>query len=175
MSRALDPLRDPKPLIDRVYAYVAYHVGGGAEAEDIVSDVFERAVRYRDSYNGDRGDPIGWLIGIARRCIGDAARARVFKSAPGDADAAGGGEDETSTIERLAVEAAIRSLDDRQRELIALRYGADLTTRQIGALLDMRPNAVDVALHRVRTQLKAELDPADPSTDEMPAARARDR
>ena len=37
---------------------------------------------------------------------------------------------------------------ERDRELIALRYGADLTARQIADLLDLRTNAVGVALHR---------------------------
>jgi DNA-directed RNA polymerase specialized sigma24 family protein len=38
-----DPLADPAPLIRKVYAYVAYRVGVGAEAEDITSETIERA------------------------------------------------------------------------------------------------------------------------------------
>ena len=64
---ARDPLADPGPLIRRVYAYVAYRIGDGAEAEDITSEAFERALRYRDSYDPRRGEPVAWLIGIARR------------------------------------------------------------------------------------------------------------
>ena len=40
------------------------------------------------------------------------------------------------------------TLGERDRELIALRYGADLTARQIGELLGLQTNAVEVALHR---------------------------
>ena len=40
-----------------------------SDAEDITSDVFERALRYRSSYDPKRGEPVAWLIGIARRCI----------------------------------------------------------------------------------------------------------
>jgi DNA-directed RNA polymerase specialized sigma24 family protein len=61
-----DPLRNPEPLIREVYAYVAYRIGGGADAEDITSEVFERVVRYRQSFDPARGTPIEWLIGIAR-------------------------------------------------------------------------------------------------------------
>ena len=50
-----DPLRQPKPLIDRVYAYVAYRVHSRADSEDITSEVFERALRYRSSYDPTRG------------------------------------------------------------------------------------------------------------------------
>ena len=160
---AADPLRDPKPLIERVYAYVAYHVGGGAEAEDIVSDVFERAVRYRSSYDSRRGDPLSWLVGIARRCVNDALRARRNALPHVDEEPTDANNLESSTIDRLVLVDAIASLDTRDRELIALRYGAGMSTRQMEALLSMRRNAIDVALHRARAKLKAHLDAADQS------------
>ena len=66
-----DPLGHPAPLIRRVYAYVAYRIGAGAEAEDITSDAFERALRYRSTYDPSKGTPQSWLLGIARSCIAD--------------------------------------------------------------------------------------------------------
>ena len=65
----VDPLANPEPLIKRVYAYVAYRVGDGPDAEDLTSETFERAIRYKKSYDSSKGEPIAWLIGIARRCI----------------------------------------------------------------------------------------------------------
>ena len=65
----VDPLANPEPLIKRVYAYVAYRVGAGPDAEDLTSETFERALRYKKSYDSSKGEPIAWLIGIARRCI----------------------------------------------------------------------------------------------------------
>ena len=65
----VDPLANPEPLIKRVYAYVAYRVGEGPDAEDLTSETFERALRYKKSYDSSKGEPIAWLIGIARRCI----------------------------------------------------------------------------------------------------------
>jgi DNA-directed RNA polymerase specialized sigma24 family protein len=50
---------------------------------------------------------------------------------------------------RLDVRRAIRLLPERDRELLALRYGADLSAKEIGTLVDMRTNAVEVALHEV--------------------------
>jgi DNA-directed RNA polymerase specialized sigma24 family protein len=76
-----DPLADPRPLIRRVYAYVAYRLGAGPDAEDVTSETFERAFRYRDSFDPNRGDPVAWLIGIARRCIADAAMKRATATA----------------------------------------------------------------------------------------------
>lgn len=152
-----DPLADPEPLIRRVYAYVAYVVGSGPDAEDLTSDAIERAVRYRDSYDPAKGTPSAWLIGIARRCIAD--RHGEPEPLPDDLleqvpDPRG---DLTETVDRLAVQAAVATLGPRDRELIALRYGADLTTRQIGELLGLQPNAVDVALHRALARLRDAL------------------
>ena len=58
MLRRRDPLANPERLIRSVYAYVAYRVGPGPDAEDITSDVFERALRYRESYDPKRGEPM---------------------------------------------------------------------------------------------------------------------
>src|SRR5215469_14946140 len=134
-----DPLADPRPLIRRVYAYVAYRIGDGAEAEDVTSETFERALRYRDSFDPRRGDPAAWLIGIARRCIADAAMQRKVATAELPERSLEGQDD--ALLDRLELRAAVAQLDDRDRELVALRYGADLSARQIGELLDLRTNA----------------------------------
>lgn len=152
-----DPLADPEPLIRRVYAYVAYRIGHGPEAEDVTSEVFERALRGRQTYDRSRGAPIAWLLGIARRCIADARLARVTIEAnpPEVSDAI---DLEARTVERLSLSAAIAFLDERDQDLLALRYGADLTARRIAEVLGMRTNAVEVALHRALTRLRDLLE-----------------
>ena len=152
-----DPLADPAPLIRRVYAYAAYRLGDGPEAEDVTSEVFERALRYRASYDRTRGEPLQWLFGIARRCVEEArvARPPVERSERPDEPSA---EDvDGRVVQRLALAEAIGALDDRARDLIALRYGADLTARQIGEILGLTTNAVEVALHRTLRRLRVEL------------------
>jgi RNA polymerase sigma factor (sigma-70 family) len=151
-----DPLANPQALIRRVGSYVAYRIGEGADAEDVTSEVFERALRYRESYDPSRGEPVAWLIGIARRCIDDMLRTRptVTADVPDVADPA---DLEAQTIRRLSLAREVARLDVSDRELIALRFGADLTARQIGELLGMTKSAVDVALHRALARLRARL------------------
>lgn len=151
-----DPLANPQELIRRAYAYVAYRVGNGPEAEDVTSEAFERALRYRDSFDPRSGDATSWLIGIARRCIADAALRHELPIHEVPEDAIEGHEDDT--VRRLELTAAVAQLDERDRELVALRYGADLTARQIGELLEMRTNAVEVALHRALARLRDLLE-----------------
>ena len=153
-----DPLADPKPLVRRVYAYVAYRIGDGPDAQDVTSETFARAVRYRSSFDPKQGEPIAWLLGIARRCIADARTGGVSEVELFDQVAAPG-ELEAESIERLDLRQAVLALDPRARELIALRYGADLKARQIAELLGERTNTVEVALHRALDQLRSQLEP----------------
>ena len=157
---ARDPLANPEALIPRVYAYVAYRIGEGPDAEDVTSDAFERALRYRASYDHRRGDALSWLIGIARRCVADRmapAQAGIEQtpelSVPGDL--------EEDAVRRLTISAALAGLDEHDRELIALRYGADLTARQIASVLGRRTNSVEVALHRALGRLRQRLEAAE--------------
>ncbi|MGD0714510.1 MAG: sigma-70 family RNA polymerase sigma factor [Gaiellaceae bacterium] len=156
----VDPLADPQALIRRVYAYAAYRIGDGPDAEDVTSETFERALRYRSSFDSRRGDPAAWLIGIARRVIADAA---LRGDTPTDElpDRPGQGHEEDALL-RLELRSAVSRLDERDRELVALRYGADLTARQIAALLDLKTNAVEVALHRALGRLRRQLEPGEP-------------
>jgi RNA polymerase sigma-70 factor (ECF subfamily) len=167
---ARDPLADPGPLIRRVYAYVAYRIGDGAEAEDVTSETFERALRYRASYDPRRGEPAAWLIGIARRCIeGARLRPQPLEHPDETPDAL---DVEAEAVERLTLAQAVERLDERDRELIALRYGSDLSARQIGELLELRTNAVEVALHRALSRLRKFLEDEDEPQAE---ARLRER
>jgi len=153
---AVDPLTNPEPLIRRVYSYVAYRVGDGPDAQDITSEAFERALRGRHTYDPSRGAPISWLLGIARRCVSDAWAARSNPVAD-PSELPDGVDLEDQSIRRLTLSAAIATLDVREQELIALRYGADLTARRIAEVLGMRTNAVEVALHRALVRLREQL------------------
>ena len=160
-----DPLANAPELIRRIYAYVAYRIGDGPDAEDLTSEVFERALRYRKSYDSSRGEPIAWLIGIARRAISDA---KVGERAVAATRPEASPEDlEAEAVERLTVAAAVEALDDRSRDLVALRYGADLSARQIGEIVGLKTNAVEVALHRTLDRLRPALEP----TREPPSGR----
>jgi RNA polymerase sigma-70 factor, ECF subfamily len=155
-----DPLEHPEDSIRRVYAYVAYRIGAGPDAEDVTSATIERAIRYRSSYRKDHGSHAAWLIGIARRCIVDHLSASS-RDQPLGADVEVAGPDHTAeTAERIDLHDAVACLDGRSRDLVALRYGADLSSKEIGRIYDMSAGAVDVALHRALKELRSTLTPA---------------
>jgi RNA polymerase sigma factor (sigma-70 family) len=154
-----DPLADPGPLLDRLYAYVAYRIGPGPEAEDVTGDVLERALRYRASYDPRRGTPIAWLVGIAQRVLVAPQRPAALPLR----DAVAGDRFEEAVHGRVTMAAAVAALPPRDRELIALRYGADLPDGQIAEVLSMSPGAIRVAAHRALARLREELaEPGSP-------------
>jgi RNA polymerase sigma-70 factor, ECF subfamily len=164
---ARDPLADSDALIRRVYAYVAYRLGDGPDAEDVTSEVFERALRYRGTYDRSKGEPVAWLLGIARRCTSAALAARAEGTAqilhmPSSRSF------EDDSVRRLTVAAAVAQLGERDQELIGLRFGADLTAAQIARILDAQTNAIEVALHRALDRLRSILDSQESSEQTAP-------
>jgi RNA polymerase sigma-70 factor, ECF subfamily len=170
VRRDRDPLADPERLVRRVYAYVAYRIGDGPDAEDVTSTVFERALRYRSSFDSGKGDPLAWLLGIARRCLDDAWAAGGTFPLPKE-ELAAPGDLEAETVMRLRLAALIAQLDERDQELLALRYGAELSPRAIGELLDLERGAVDVALHRARARLRRALEEDETTTPDQSSGR----
>jgi RNA polymerase sigma-70 factor, ECF subfamily len=157
VRRGSDPLANPEALIPRVYAYAAYRLGDGPDAEDVTSEVFERALRYHKSYDRSKGEPLGWLLGIARRCTNEALAARAADR-PEIREERDSRSVEEDSVRRLTLAAAVAKLGNRDQELIALRFGADLTAAQIAEVMDAQTNAIEVALHRALDRLRSIID-----------------
>jgi RNA polymerase sigma-70 factor, ECF subfamily len=171
---ARDPLANPEPLIRRVYAFAAYRLGDGPDAEDVTSEVFERALRYRATYDRSKGEPVAWLLGIARRCTSAALAARADNPATADDSPeieTPGFEDDS--VRRLSIATAVAQLAEQDQELIALRFGADLTAAQMGQILGSKTNAVEVALHRALARLRSILESESESEREQSEAHPR--
>jgi len=169
-----DPFSDPEALVRRVYAYVAYRLDSSADAEDVTNDVFERALRYRDSYDRTKGRPIEWLIGIARYRLAELHGQRSHEYSDDPIDVPDPVDLETEAVRRLTLREALVTLDQRDRELVALRYGADMSARQVADLLGMKVNGVEVALHRALKRLRTsfEMDQT-PDSSSLPRASAK--
>jgi RNA polymerase sigma-B factor len=53
---------------------------------------------------------------------------------------------------------ALAGLDQRERELLSLRYGAELSAREIGELVQLEAANVRKILERTRSRLRARID-----------------
>lgn len=125
-----------------------------SEAEDIAQDALLRAWRRRSTLR-DESRRKEWLATIVRN---EAFRqhARVRPDPVAELDLFEGAEDEQiiSTVERADLHAVIASLSERDRKLLQLRYGEDLTQQAIARRLGLPDGTVKVRLHRLRHKLR---------------------
>ena len=152
-----DFLQHPQPLIRRVYAYVAYRVGDGPDAEDVTSEVFARALKARATYDPRKGEPVAWLIGIARRVVAEEFARRAAAPTGRLVEVPGPSNLEEDLMRRATLAAAMSLLNERDAELIALSFGSDLSPAEIARLLKTRKNTIEVALHRASSRLAKSL------------------
>jgi RNA polymerase sigma factor (sigma-70 family) len=98
--------------------------------------------------------------GLPRRCVDDHLRGRGIEVPTDEAllDRAADSSPTDQAIVRLDLADAVATLGLRDRELIALRYGADLKAKDIAGMLGQTTNAVEVALHRALERLRSALD-----------------
>jgi RNA polymerase sigma-70 factor, ECF subfamily len=147
--------------LPRVYNFFRYRVGDRATAEDLTSLTFEKAWRARRSYREDRASVTTWLLSIARNVAIDHFRRARPEVALDDAQTAGTATPEEALerrneIRRLA--GLLAGLPPRERELLALKYGADATNRAIAKLTGLSESNVGTILHRTIAGLRAQWD-----------------
>lgn len=143
-----------------VYGFLAYRTGDRADAEDLTQATFERALRSWDRFDERKASMRTWLITIAHNALVDhyrkAGRARQEPLDQVPEDALGESEPEIGIGPELA--AALDRLGDREREVLALRYGGDLPGPEIAKLLDLSVANVQQILSRTLRRLRAELE-----------------
>ena len=132
-----------------------------AEAEDLTSLTFEKAWRARRRYRKSRASVSTWLIAIARNVATDHFRRRrdevpLEKAAPIDTTTPENEALHRAELRRLGV--LVGALPPRERELIALKYGADATNRAIATLTGLSESNVGTILHRTVAALRAAWD-----------------
>lgn len=148
-----------------VWRYVRLRVPADSDAEDVTSQVFERAIRAWPGYDPARGSVGAWLTGIARYTVADWWRraGRELPTDPAAPSLAGGTADddpEGEVLRRLGADEVRRRLGQltpREREAVALRFGSELTSAEIGALLGVTPSAARMLVHRAVGRLREVL------------------
>ena len=148
--------------LPRVYNFFRYRVGDDQLAEDLTANTFMKAWRARDRYLDDVAAFSTWLFSIAQNVAVDHYRRRKPEVS---LDALPNFADSTSiedVIERRAdsarLNALLARLSPRERELIALKYGAELTNRAIAQVTGLSETNVGSTLHRTIQKLRQQWD-----------------
>ena len=148
----------------RIYNYMRYRCDDRATAEDLTAQVFERLLSKFGAYHPERGPFSAWLFAIARNLVIGHRRAiqrrlgisidtlRAWPSnQPGPEEAAIQQEDQAQLL------AAVGRLGERERDLLALKFAARLTNREISAITGLSESNVGVILHRAIYRLRDDL------------------
>lgn len=157
-------------LYDPVCRFVGARVRGAAEVEDLVAVVFGRLVEGLDGFDARRGPVMAWVLGMARHAVIDHQRRRA---------AFGGARQATAAVDDLhdvlaadlpdplgllirdeeirTVRGWISRQDEPTRELLELRFGQGLTSREIAQVMGLSQDAVKKRCERVLKQMRQEL------------------
>lgn len=148
---------------DLIFRYVYYRVGDRATAEDLVGDVFVKAIEHLPEYQ-QQGRPFeAWLYRIASaRVIDYYRRQRFRRTAPLNERIAAARE---SDPDHTAAErddarrtwAAVERLPDEQQHVITLRFGGGYSIAEVARLIDKSEGAVKAIQHRALASLRRVL------------------
>jgi RNA polymerase sigma-70 factor (ECF subfamily) len=162
------PARDFSAVYDehvwRVYGFFAYRMRSRADAEDLTQQTFERALRSWSRYDPSRAGVATWLLVIARNLLIDHVRAdRSSRRQPldeldaGHAALADRGEQPDLGLEP-DLERALAGLGVREREIIALRFGGELSGPEIAEAMGLTLANVQQILSRSLRRMRTVLD-----------------
>jgi RNA polymerase sigma factor (sigma-70 family) len=148
-----------------LFGFLAYRTGDRALAEDMMSEAFERALKARKRYDPGKASAKTWIYSIALNCLRDqqrrqGAEVRAFDrvGGPGELELSEPGFDRAET--RDEVQRALWHLSEEEREVVALRYGGELSAKEMAKLLGERETTVEGRLYRALRKLREELEPS---------------
>lgn len=134
------------------------------DPEDLTATVFERAWQHRHRYDHNLGEFRAWLFGIARNVAAEYFRQRKQVVAlEGVQDTLAALE---QPLEQLVQQQAegdrlkglLQELPEREQDLIAMKYGMELTNREIARQTGLSETNVGTILYRGVRKLRTEWE-----------------
>lgn len=153
---------------ERVYKFLSYRLGNRSELSDLTSIVFLKIYEALDSYDNDKGTLDVWIFRIARNTLYDYYRKnskRKFVSMDQIEDLFESDHRVEREVEKKSEVEYLRNLvaylPEREKNIIALKFGAELKNTEIANLLGLSVSNVGVILHRTISQLRADMEDFD--------------
>lgn len=152
--------------VSAVYGFFSYSVGPDT-AEDLTAATFERVVRSWDQFDPSRSSERTWIFTIARNLLTDHWRWRRHRRGPSiDANPelvesiAGADDPLARSLDRDTLKGWLEQLGEREREVLALRYVADLSVAEIAECLDLSVANVHQICSRSLRRLRSAMTAA---------------
>ena len=149
--------------VEKVYRYIYMRVGQVEEAEDLTQEVFLHALKAIASYHERGGLFVSWLLRIAHNLIIDYYRQQkgrkvILLSQEEGIDAVtlstGQAERAEQHMEALELKRAIDKLPPRQKQVILLRFGAELSISEAAVVLGKSEGTVKKLQYEALAKLR---------------------
>lgn len=149
----------------RVYNYVHYRIDDFYAADDLTSQIFEKLFSRIKYYQAEKAPFSAWLFSIARNIITDYYRSQMrthitsLEIAAEPIDSKPGPDDIVIFTEiQQQLLKAVFSLNQRERDIIALKFWGGLSNRDIAKLIGINESNTGVILFRAMRRLRLILE-----------------
>ena len=143
----------------KVYGYICSKINNPQDAEDLAADVFVKVYEKLDTFDETKASLSTWIYTITRNTLTDYFRTRkVFAEIPeNETDDSSVEEDicNAETLETLAD--ALESLEERERDIIILRFYSGKTLREISSQMGISYAYVKVLQNKAFEHLRKKL------------------
>lgn len=152
----------------RIFNYVSYRVSSIHTAEDLTSVVFEKILIKLSTYSNQKAPFEVWMFAIARNVVNDYYR-RQKKRQWFSLDIVKELISSRKDPENLFLKeeqsdkliTALHKLNERERNLVALKFGACLRNTEVAEITGLSESNIGVILYRAMKKLKTELGSVD--------------
>ena len=161
----------------RVFRLALVRCRTRADAEDVASETFVRAITHLGSYRFQSNSLLPWLLKIAANLAADTGRKAAqagfvsLDSSGGAGEAIAGvkayleraeGSPDPHTLAarhetQALIKAAVLDLSPEQSEAVLLRFGAELSLKEIAHTMNKTEGAIKSLLHRALLRLRRDL------------------
>lgn len=140
----------------KVLSYLKMHLYGDDIAEDLCSEVFYKVYEKIDTFDESKASISTWIYTIARNKMTDYFRVRKVTSEIPETYEDGSDIEEdvcnSETLDTLAD--ALESLEERERNIIILRFYTGLTLKEIAERLDISYAYVKILQNKALSQMR---------------------
>lgn len=152
----------------RVYNFIYYRVNCQYTSEDLTSQVFEKIMVNIETYSKSKSPFEVWVFAISRNVVNDYFRS-LKKHRTLSLDLIKDFVSKKKTPEDMVeimetndeLLKALRILDEREKNIVALKFGAELRNKEIATILNLTESNVGVILYRTMKKLKTQLEKED--------------
>lgn len=150
-------------LLPKVFGFFFARTGRREIAEDLSQDIFLKLVERIESFDEEKGRFVVWFWQVARNMLIDHYRGKretafsAFEENDLEALATTGPANIDHRLRYTAVKDFLGTLGEDERELFELRYAAEMSYKEIAAILGRTEGALRVASLRLKEKMKKEF------------------